>query len=362
MKVSSDLTTATMREPPTTALSDEPDRANREPPLVDLTQSLTVNSKRTERLRKKLRKKAPPKLVDARGFLDLPYELMMEILGYLRPDDFFALCGVSKPVRAFILAEEDRICKDIIALRYPILTRCLPRPVLMEELDEPVRQVLQSPLRPETKTMYSKPYQHVQPPDLTLVCTCMTCVLRWNSLCLALDFSHWQDHLDKGKPLPVIPRGTQPAWNKNLLAKHAATVVESLKSPLWYVRILEIHLDSIVRSVRRHGENKGNQRRRFRMTEEDVRSESDAFLARDGPPTVDFPFHRDNYYMLEAYLPNRCWIAHRNEWVYIPENQHDRDVEVALKWEAFFQKKQDEEKALHAAKQELEEMQLLLTL
>lgn len=193
----------------------------------------------------------------------------------------------------------------------------------MEDIqDQAILQALQSPLRPETQTMYSKPYQHVQPPDLTLVCTCMTCVLRWNSLCLAIDFAHWQDDLDSGKPLSIIPRGNQPQWNKDLLARNAAMVVKSLKSPLWYIRILEMHLVSIIRSVRRHGQNKGNQRRvsslppftphrlvtdgsmpqRFQMTEAEARIETDAFLERNGPPTVDFPFHRDNYYMLEAFL------------------------------------------------------------
>ncbi|KAK0613695.1 hypothetical protein B0T14DRAFT_539446 [Immersiella caudata] len=309
-----------MRNSSATALSDEP-------PLVDLTQALPVKSKRTERLRKKLQKKAHPKLVGARGFEDLPYELTMSIFRLLRPRDFFALCRVSKGLRAFTLAEESRICESVIELRYPVLARCLQRPVLMENLDEPVRQALQSPLRPETQTMYSKPYQHVQPPDLTLVCTCMTCVLRWNSLCLALDFAHWQDDLDTGKPLPIIPRGTHPDWNNNLLSKNAAMVLKSMRSSLWYMRILEIHLGAIIRSVRRHGQNRGNQRRRFLMTEEDACNETDVFLEPHGPQTVDFPFSRDNYYMLEAYLPGRSWSADRNRWVYFPANQHDTDVE-----------------------------------
>ena len=186
--------------------------------------------------------------------------------------------------------------------------------------------------------------------------------LRWNSLCLALDFAHWQDHLDAGKPLPIIPRGTQPQWNKDLLTRNAAMVVKSLKSPLWYIRILEMHLLSIIRAVRRHGQNKGNQRRRFKMSEAEARAEIDIFLGRNGPPTVDFPFHRNNYYMLEAYLPNRSWIADRNgvEWVYLPANQHDKDVEIAMRWEAFYQRKRAEQKALEAAEKELEELTLMV--
>ncbi|KAK0642907.1 hypothetical protein B0T16DRAFT_332559 [Cercophora newfieldiana] len=340
-----------MRDPPVTVIVEDE-------PLIDLTQALTLNSKRTERLRRKHQKKMPPKLTDARQFQDLPYEIIMEILCILRPRDLFALCGVNRGFRDLILGEEARICDNIIAYRYPILARCLQRPVLMESMDQVVRQALQSPLRPETQTMYSKPFQHVQPPDNTLVCTCMTCVLRWNSLCLALDFANWQDHLDAGKPLPIIPRGTQPQWNKDLLARNATMVVESLKSPLRYIRILEMHLLAIIRSVRRHGQNKGNQRRRFQMTEEEGRMEIDAFLSRNGPPTVDFPFQRDNYYMLEAYLPNRSWIAERDEWVYLPANQHDKDVEIAMKWEAWYQKRRAEQKALEVAQEELDQKAL----
>ncbi|KAK4454893.1 hypothetical protein QBC34DRAFT_391014 [Podospora aff. communis PSN243] len=337
-----------MRSSSTPALGDEP-------PLVDLTQPLPVKSKRTERLRKKLQKKSPAKLVDARGFGDLPYELTMAIFQFLRPQDLLTLCCVSKGFRTLILAEEHYICNRIIEIRYPILARCLQRPALTENLDEPVRQALQSPLRPETQIIY----QHVQQPDMALVCTCMTCLLRWNSLCLALDFAHWQDDLDTGKPLPIIPRGTRPAWNRDLLARNAATVRKSLTSPLWYIRILEIHLGAIIRSVRRHGQNKGNQRRRFVMTEEDARNETDVFLESRGPQTVDFPFSRDNYYMLEAYLPNRSWSADRDRWIYLIGNGHDDDIRSVLQWEAFF-KKRAERRALEKAERELQELTLLV--
>ncbi len=64
------------------------------------------------------------------------------------------------------------------------------------------------------------------------------------------------------------------------------------------------------------------------MTEEDERSGTDAFLARSGPPTFDIPFHRDEYYMLEAFLPNRGWNTDEGRWMYLPEDQHNRDVEL----------------------------------
>lgn len=68
------------------------------------------------------------------------------------------------------------------------------------------------------------------------------------------------------------------------------------------------------------------------METEDVKPGNDVFLERSGPPSVDFPWHRDNYYMLEAYLPNRGWKAEEERWMYMPESQHDRDVEFVMAW------------------------------
>ncbi|KAK0705707.1 hypothetical protein B0H67DRAFT_499164 [Lasiosphaeris hirsuta] len=298
-----------------------------------MTQALAVDSKRTKRLRKRQEKKASKSsLAYASGFLDLPHEIFLEILAILRPRDLLALSWVSQPLRQFILAEEDHITKTVIATRYAALAKCFPRPVLLEHVDPASRPALQSPLRSKVQALHQRPFQHIQPPDPSVVCTCLTCILRWNSLCLALDFAHWQDNLDKGEPIPMIPRGTSPQWNQQLIARHADHVAWSLMRPLWYAMILEAHLDSTIRSIRRHGLNKGNRRRRFRMTEEDVRAGTDAFLERSGPPTVDTPYHRDNYYMLEAYLPNRSWIADRGRWVYVQADQHDRDVQIAVLW------------------------------
>lgn len=68
------------------------------------------------------------------------------------------------------------------------------------------------------------------------------------------------------------------------------------------------------------------------MTPENAAAETDEFLKRSGPPSLDFPFHRDNYYMLEAYLPNRGWNSEAGEWRYMPTTQHDRDVEFVKAW------------------------------
>ena len=68
------------------------------------------------------------------------------------------------------------------------------------------------------------------------------------------------------------------------------------------------------------------------MTIQDAAAENDDFLNRSGPPSLAFPFHRDNYYMLEAYLPNRGWNSDASEWRYMPATQHDRDVEFVKAW------------------------------
>ncbi|KAK1751040.1 hypothetical protein QBC47DRAFT_392111 [Echria macrotheca] len=321
-----------------------PANSNRdaEEPLVDLTQALPLRSKRTERLRKKLEKKSKTLPPRALNLLDLPQEIFTHILTFLRPSDIIAFRNVSKDVRNFVLAEETYIANAIIKLRYPVLAKCLPPPVSLSEVDPSAHEALLNPERSEVQTLFIKPFQHVPAPDAEIVCSCLACIQRWLALCVVVDFAHWQDHLDKSDPIPVIPRGTRPSWNELLLFQHSVTVLCTMRKQLWYARLLEKHLDSTVRSIRRHSANKGNRRRRFRMTEEDAAAGTDAFLERSGPPTVDLPFHRDNYYMLEAFLPNRSWIADRQAWVYVPLEQHDNDVRMLVQWHPYRQKKSQE--------------------
>ncbi|KAK5653438.1 hypothetical protein OQA88_8923 [Cercophora sp. LCS_1] len=323
------------RRPPTSDAGAVAEGGGEADELVDLTEALTVRSKRTERRRKKLDKKAQQKSnFNPRGLYDLPYEIWMAILTVCLPRDIFTLRLVSKPLRQLILDNEEHIAKNVMALRYSTLAQCLQRPVLARDLDTTAHDALQSPLREQMLLFKKKPFHHIQMPDTAVVCTCLTCLARWQSLCVAVDFAHWQKNLDIGEPIPMIPRGQDPKWNQKLTTKHTEVVLKSLSSPLWHARILAAHLDSTVRSVRRHGENKGNKRRRFRMTEEDVRAGTDAFLERSGPPTVSIPAHRDEYYMLEAFLPGRSWIKDHNEWWYLPPAGHDTDIRLLCRWVA----------------------------
>ncbi|PMD66788.1 uncharacterized protein K444DRAFT_607085 [Hyaloscypha bicolor E] len=301
-------------------------------PLVDTTASLLLRSKRLERLQKKRHQKEAASKQYA-TFLDLPSELILNILSLLRPSDIFTLSQVNHGLQNFILKDASRIAGTVIAERYSILTRCFPLPVLLENVDKEAHSaLLDNERQAKHLQIHKKPYQHVQTPDPRTICTCLTCMLTWNNLCLLVDFAHWQQNLEQGEPIPMVPRGKNPKWNQTLISANAAVVQKALYNTLWYARILEQHLKSIVGSIRRHGNNAGNKRRRFRMTVQDAATETDAFLSRSRPPSMDFPFHRDSYYMLEAYLPNRGWNSEVNGWVYMPATQHDRDVEFVKTW------------------------------
>ncbi|PMD37010.1 hypothetical protein L207DRAFT_433980 [Hyaloscypha variabilis F] len=301
-------------------------------PLIDTTATLPLRSKRLERLQKKRHQKEAASKQNA-TFWDLPSEIILDILSLLRPSDIFNLSRVNSGLRDFILKDASRIAGPVITQRYPILTKCFPLPVLLSNVDKEAHSALLDEERQANYLhIHKKPYQHVQTPDPQTICTCLTCMLAWNNLCLLVDFSRWQKNLEQGEPIPIVPRGKNPKWNQKLIAANATVVQNALYNPLWYARILEQHLKSTVGSIRRHGNNAGNKRKRFRMTIEDVAVENDAFLSRSGPPSMDFPFHRDSYYMLEAYLPNRGWNSEVNGWVYMPATQHDRDVEFVKSW------------------------------
>lgn len=308
--------------------------------------SLTVYSKRSERrLKKRHRSKSSG---EQRTFLDLPFDILSHILGFVRPSDIFRLSRTCHTLNRFLLQDHPAlIARTIIQRRYSCLERCIRLPALLTDIEDPdLRDLVQHPERQKKLDIHRRPYyQHVAPPDSHVVCTCMTCILRWNLLCLAVDFAHWQDDLDKGEPLPIIPRGRQPKWNSELLSSHEAIVLKAVNptvggasSPLWYAAILETHLASTVRAISRHSANKGNRRPRFRMTLQDMASGTDAFLERSGPPSADFPFHRDNYYMLEAYLPNRCWLKEKGRWGYMPAEQHNTDLEQIRRWASWWTK------------------------
>ncbi|KAI6401371.1 hypothetical protein MCOR20_008102 [Pyricularia oryzae] len=335
--------------------------------LVDTTARLELHSRRTDRKQKKNQKRLQKLASRPKVIMDLPHELLIDIFSLVRPSDMFALMRVNRPLHDFIRAESATISRRIISLRYPCLQKCFRLPARLADLDETQRAAVRANVGGgQTQPAARKEEQwgrgdqargaqdqqqqqqrsrgwgrtwrlsnhpshlpHVGRPDADSLCDCVTCTIRWIGLNVIVDFAHWQGHLDSGEPIPMFKSWQAPRWNAELVARHAAVVNRAVvdRDPLWYARILELHLATTVRSIRRHTANKGNKIRRYLLTDEDARSETDAFLERSGPPTIDWPYHRDTYYMLEAYLPNRCWSGDEKRYLYVPAEQHEREVQ-----------------------------------
>jgi hypothetical protein len=314
-------------------------------PLEDKTAALTLKNKRTERQKRKnaTRQQKRDAIVN---LAKLPTELLLETLEYLTPCDVFRFSFVNHRFYNLVHANANIIGDAIIKHRYNILFQCFPTPKLLAELEPSIQALLINPGRQSQLSIHNRPYQHIQSPDPQKLCTCLTCILTWNNMGLVLDFAHWQDNLDTGTPLPMIPRGQKVEWNQELVARNARIAYKAVLNSLWHARILEVHLDSTIRAIRRHAKNKGNKRVHVAMTDEDAASGTDNFLVKHGPPSLEFPYQRDEYYMLyglshsnhvkilltvnsEAYLPNRWWRKEEGRWVYTIAGQHERDLELA---------------------------------
>ena len=319
-----------------------------EEPLEDRTAALQLHSKRSERQRKKQTKR-DEKREAVVNLSKLPTELLLECLKLSLPGDVLNFGHVNRRFRSLVRANANVIGDSIIGQRYTILAQCFPLPKLLVDIEPAVQPLLVSEWW-QSKLEIHKKYQHVQRPDEYCICSCLTCLMAWNNLSVAIDFAHWQDHLDTSEPLPAIPRGPPPAWNQELLRRHSSMATAALRNSLWHARILEMHLASTVRSIKRQARNPGNKRKHVEMTVEDEAMGTDAFLTKPGPPSVEFIFRRDNYYMLyvmcyverccymltprrEAYLPNRFWKKQEDgeKWIYIFAGQHENDIDFIVK-------------------------------
>ena len=99
-------------------------------PLNDTTTTLPLHSKKTVRLERKQQKKSQRKVhSDIKSFLDLPGELLVEVLSHLRPSDLFSVLRVSSFSRDFILENEVGIATSLKQRRYWVLNQCFPLPV-----------------------------------------------------------------------------------------------------------------------------------------------------------------------------------------------------------------------------------------
>lgn len=163
----------------------------------------------------------------------------------------------------------------------------------------------------------------------------MSCVLAWNNLNIVLDLAHWQQNFDTREPLPIIPRGRNPQWNVDLLDRHAEIVTRAMQSPLTYTRILQQHLDSTNRAIIRSGNwrKKGEKitiprPRLYHLTDEEAAAGTDEYLERSGPPSYQPIYMRDNYYSIEAFVPNRKWDKEEQRWQYYTKwpRPHENDL------------------------------------
>ena len=330
--------------------------ADDDEPLIDTTAALQLNSKKTKRLQKQqLKKKLKTEVrSDTKSFLELPQELLEEVLSHLRPSDIFTLLRLNRPTHDFILRNESAIARKVIQRRYWILGQCFLLPYHLYDVDALTQSALLNARRQEMLNLHKKPYQHIKPADPLSVCTCTTCLLAWNNLCLVLDFHHFErHHLAVREPVPMIPRGTAPEWNRALTAQHAAIVAKAMTSPLAHAAILQKHLCSTVATIIRHSRAyvppkraansighmlKGAPRpkslpprRLYHLTDAEAEAQTDAFLARNGPSSYEFPYHRDNYYNLKAYVPNRKWSKEDERWKYFGP-LHEKDLAIARQW------------------------------
>jgi hypothetical protein len=298
-------------------------------PLVDTTEAIQLHSKKTERLQRKQLRKSKDLATNRRptNLLDLPTEIQLEILCHLRPSDIFRVSRSSQTLQHLIAHHNDFIAQNIIDCRYPILAKCFPKPVPLAQVDPKLHPVLLSEKRQAMLNIHKKPYQHIRAPDQNQTCTCLTCILAWNNLCLIVDLAHWQKDLNERKPIPMLPRGESPQWNTDLVDGNAAVVEQAIKSPLWYARILEHHLSTTTQTLTRQYKHTKNSKPPFGLTARDVTSETDAFASREGPESFEFQYHRDNYYALTSYLPNRRFDKPSMTWLYYPADQHAKDLE-----------------------------------
>lgn len=223
-------------------------------------------------------------------------------------------------------------------MRYPSLAKSFPLPVLFNKLDSRAQIALLSARHQRRLVIHKAPYQHVRPADAQNTCSCMTCVMAWNNLCLILDLAHWQNNLTCREPIPMIARGSRPQWNQELVEANAAVVEKAIRSPLCHARILEMHLQTTTNNILRFAAIRGKrgspirdvpaERRLFHLSKSEAEAGTDTFLERSGPPNFEFPYHRDNYYTLVAYLPNRRWKD--GCWIYYGD-LHERDLEWAIR-------------------------------
>lgn len=265
------------------------------------------------------------------SILDLPFDVLLDIFLWLRPSEIRTISHGSLALEEYLSRYDYYLAKRIIAERYNILSKCFPLPISVTELDSRTKELLGHP-----EILHRSQTQHpilgyLEPGDLSKICSCKSCKLAWDNLCLVVDLAHFQGHLHYGVPIPKLG----PAGDKNntkLMKSVALQVEEAVRSPMAYAAILELQLFSIVSTItrthmsapdrKRYNNLPGFRprmrplylRRPYGLTDEEVALNTDHFLRRQYKEAQPFPKKRDDYYGLEPYLPNRSWIE--EDWAY----------------------------------------------
>ncbi|RVX68802.1 hypothetical protein B0A52_07688 [Exophiala mesophila] len=309
-------------------------------PLVDTTAALTLTSKKTLRLKRRQEKKQSQKKAfshDVHSFLDLPGDLLIAVLSYLKPSEIYLLLQLNHATRRFIQDNIFSITTQVMKRRYWVLKQCFPVPVALDSVPEFAQHAVLSQAWQDRLRIHKNPYQHVQAIDPQSVCTCMSCALAWNNLCIVLDLAHWQTNLENREPIPIIARGSTPEWNVKLLDDNARIVRLAMKSPLAHARILQTHLDTTTRAIirsgrwRKKGEKTTTPRPRlYHLTDSEAADGYDTYLERSGPPSYEPIYMRDNYYSIEAFIPNRKWDKTEQVWKYY--SKWPKPHEESLNW------------------------------
>jgi hypothetical protein len=307
------------------------DTSSDDEPLIDKTAALALHSKKLARLQKKQQKKESKKVrSDVKSFLDFPHEILSLVLSFCEVSDIFNLMLVNRSTKDLISDNERSIADAIIARRYWVLSQCFQRPIRLDDVPREALPALLSRHWQERLRIHKNPYQHIKQINPVEVCTCMSCVLAWNNLNIILDLAHWQDNFDRRDPLPIIKRGSYPDWNTTMLANHAAVVSKAIRSPLTWARILQIHLKTTTRTIIRSSRFRTRvlNPRLYQLSDRDASAGTDEYLERSGPPSYQPLFMRDNYYSVEAFVPNRKWDKERQRWMYYSNwpKPHENDL------------------------------------
>ena len=265
----------------------------------------------------------------ARGLADIPYELLLHVLNFLRPSDVLRLSLVSRSLMQFISCNENTIASAIISHRYQILARCFLLPLCVDILSETERDALQSQIARGQHNGKVLMHRHLSLPSSSPdICICFACTVSWVKLNIILDQSHSQVVLNREGFPPTCHSESQEAVYNAILARHHAVVTRAIAHPLTYAAILEKHLVTTVGIISR---NLAKTPDMSSIIEHEVRSGTDVFLNREMARGASRIYtSRCGLYGKTVWLPGRKWNPAGNRWAYTEDPAHRANVDFLV--------------------------------